>query len=232
MVFCLAGDKIIMARNIEEAILEDENLDEWDLITPLKHLLDRYYFYIRPDGKLDKLISAQAWDNPWIHFNRSPINDCSVYHTVHFGCFNIFPEFCTSCWKVAIYPTDYEELMTLYKVLSEMGLPSKCGIDRRGFGRLYGGFIYSDSQGDAEKTHQAIKKILPDMESLVKCSCTEFTNKLGDPAKWEITDRQLRLEAMLREWLAVDNNVYYQPPYLKAYTIKQWREFAEKNKEK
>ncbi len=221
-----------MAHNVEEAILNGENLDEWDLITPLKPLLERYYLYVRPDGKLDKLISAQAWNNPWIHFNRTPGNDCAVYHMIYFDCFNIIPQYCTSCWKIAIYPSNYEELMSVYKVLSGIGLPAKCGIDLRGLGRLYGGFIYVHSQEEAEKVHKKIEKLLPDIESTVKCSCTEFVNKFGDPTKWEVTDKQLRLEAMLRDWLAVDNNVYYQPPYLKASIVNRWKKFAEEKESK
>ena len=218
-----------MEKNVEEAILNGENLDTWDLITPLKSLLERYYLYVRPDGKLDKLISAQAWNNPWIHFNREPENYCAAYHMIYFDCFNIIPKFCTSCWKIAIYPKNYEELMEVYKVLSESGLPSKCGIDKRGLGRLYGGYIYFKSQNEAEKVHKDIKALLPDLESTIKCACTEFANKLGDPAKWIVTDKQLQLESLLREWLAVDENVYTQPPYLKAYIVKKWREFSEKH---
>jgi len=214
--------------NIEEAILTGGNLDEWDLITPLKPLLERYFLYVRPDGKLDKLVYAQTWDNPWIHFNRDPTNNCSTYHLVHFDCFKIIPKQCTSCWKIAIYPASYEELMKVYKVLSEIGLPSKCGIDMRGLGRLYGGYIYFISQKAAQTTHSEIKELLPDIESTVKCACTQFT-KFGDPSQWQVTDKQLRLEALLREWLVIDENVYTQPPYLKAYIINKWRKFAEEN---
>ena len=74
-----------------------------------------------------------------------------------------------------------------------------------------------------------VKALLPDLESTIKCACTEFANKLGDPAKWIVTDKQLQLESLLREWLAVDENVYTQPPYLKAYIVKKWREFSEKH---
>ena len=110
-----------------------------------------------------------------------------------------------------------------------MGLPAKCGMDKRGLGHPYGGFIYADSKKEAKRVHREIKEIFPDIESIVKCSCTEFTQKFGDPAKWEVSDKQLRLEALLRDWLAVDNNVYYQPPYLKAHIVNSWRKFAEEN---
>jgi hypothetical protein len=213
-----------MEKDVEKAVL-DGNLDaleRYDFLSPILPYLRKAGYCIKPDGKIYKPIHQLDPNDPWIHFNKRPSNTCRLYNDIINHHFGIVPSPCFECVKVAVYPITLKELMEVYRVFKKVCYPCKCGIDERGYGQLFGGYIYTDAIYKGVDILKEMRQLLGGIKIIVKQGCTEF----GLVDNWK---QDLELERMILDWFEVDNNVYHQPPYLKARIVRHWHEFAKKH---
>jgi hypothetical protein len=93
-----------------------------------------------------------------------------------------------------------------------MGLPSKCGIEKRSYTPLskyrYGGYIYNRSYDEGIENLKRLREVLKnskplsDVECYLKRACTEMEMAFPNSHEWKITQEQHAIEDML-DWLLV-----------------------------
>ncbi|KPK37048.1 MAG: hypothetical protein AMJ69_12720, partial [Gammaproteobacteria bacterium SG8_47] len=66
----------------------------------------------------------------------------------------------------------------------------------------------------------------PDVPVILKRACTEFEHEVGPSDKWEVTDEQRHIEALVDRWVVQDPMVQDQPDYLINRVHRRWVEFA------
>ena len=109
------------------------NLDRINLVKKLKPLLKpggRYHARME-DGRFVPNFPAMATDAPWVYVKSSLGMRCDIYHGVLFNILKIIPSRCRACFKVVVRPRNVVDLFDLYELMREMGVPCKCGIEKR-----------------------------------------------------------------------------------------------------
>ncbi|MCK5604834.1 hypothetical protein KAR91_23290 [Candidatus Pacearchaeota archaeon] len=204
-----------------------------DILTSIKPLMEKEGYYVRPDGKVDRMLHATAWDTPWIHQWQTAANDCGLWHRVVFPFFNVVPYHCQNCWKVVVAPRTVEELFDLFELQKELEHPCKCGIELRGTDtRRYGGYFYNhNGREDGEQCYLKVREVVneaisPDVPVILKCACTEYEQKYGPPLEYEVTDEQRKLEDWITEWVVVPDKVFSQVIHQQAFVMRKWLHHA------
>jgi hypothetical protein len=203
-------------------------LTRMDIITKLKPMLRGSGWIIRPDGKIDLPIRQVALETPWVHSYQDNYNECTLWHSLVFDRFRFWPTYCMGCWKVVAMPPTLEALFDLYEYQKEYGKPCKCGIEIRStVNRLYGGYFYNRGKEAGQAAYEKIRKDLDDSIGLIlKCGCSEFELGIGPAEDWEVTDDQLESEDLLRQWVVIPDNIFVQPPPLRAHVMLRWIHWA------
>jgi len=162
-----------------------------------------------PHGKLTLRTMASAYGNPWYFIKHGLLRECLLWHDFYFEKFGIIPSECMiRCWKTVIQTHSDPSKQTVYDLfvmrdfLTELNLPSKCGVDIRLFTPMrYAGFVYGDSIEQGKEYHavvsERIKKVLPNAKVILKRSCTEFEQKYPKSETWRLTEEQIRFEDKL-----------------------------------
>lgn len=206
------------------------NLTEKDIIEPVRPLLERGLFRFTTAGKIES-DQQMVSETPWVHVRQCTWRNCSLWHQVWFGHYNIIPSGCQECWKVVIRPRTLAELFQVHDLLCALDLPSKCGIEKRySVHGLYGGYMYNDSKEEGLSCLENIRKMLPDgVEAFLKRACTEFEHKFGDSSKWGVTPEQLALEKRLDDLFIDTRKKGDQGKELKNHVMANWIRFAYAN---
>ena len=120
------------------------NLSRLNLISKLKSLLGPkggYHCRIE-DGRFAPNFPAMATNAPWVYVKQGIGIRCDIYHQVFFNVIKMIPSRCRKCYKVVCMPQTLVQLFDLYELMREMGVPCKCGIEKRETDvRLYGGYF-------------------------------------------------------------------------------------------
>lgn len=151
--------------------------------------------------KTKKIESVQG---PWVFTNMPESGTAGeICHRIHqymFPKLGIIPILCHDCFKVVVKPKTVVQLFDLQKLQKKLNLPSKCGIELRGFvPSLYGGYFYNKGIEKGRECYKLIRKrvserISPDIEVILKRGCTEFEMSHGPSDKWGIDINQKKLE--------------------------------------
>jgi len=202
-------------------------IDKWDLVTKLMPLFENGTLFIREDGKIDHK-RVPIFHGPWAYVQHMG-KDCFLYHKIYFQFWNRIHSECQSCFKVVIEPRTLRELMDLYHIQKHLNYPSKCGVEiyRENSTKKYGGYFYCNGLVEGQKRYKEVRQMIdleisPAVPVILKRSCTEYEQELGDSANWGIDDGQAEEEVILRDSFV--NNVidYSQARHMIAHVHTHW----------
>jgi hypothetical protein len=209
-------------------------LKDRDILLKLQPLFDSNVFYIRDDGIITHK-TRLPHSTPWIHVVQAPNRNCTLLH-LYYTYLGIIHSRCQECWKVVVRPRTLRELHVLWELQKTLGLPSKCGIERRDFVcGLYGGYFYNDSLEQGRECYELVRtnvdqKISPEVDGLLKRGCTEFEIcKVGKGCPsdgWAVSDEQKALELRLSDLIDETAPKLKQPDHLVESTFRSFIEWA------
>ena len=220
------------------------NLSKIALTLKLKSLLKPGGgFHLRlEDGKFVPNAVSLGWDAPWVYVKTVSDARCDIYHRVFFNVLKKVPGRCRNCWKIVVRPRNLVELFDLYEFQREMGVPCKCGIERRPtVDGLYGGYFYTKSKEQGLERYKQVRKLVnkhlsPRTEVVLKRYCTEFeigpgslgaSNELPDQ-----TPEELDLENLILDYFPRVGFGTKQPDHLTAGVMCEWIGYAYQNGDK
>jgi hypothetical protein len=186
-----------------------EDLSEIDILGPIASGLNAGKYTYSMDGKLRfaKGLELKV-DSPWIDTKIALDRHCGLWHIIYFNEYRLVSRNCFNCWKIVVRPKTLKDLFGLYEIQQKMGLPSKCGAERRTYAThkgWYAGFWYCPMQGGLEgarEFHKTISYRVKDALGIqtpvtLKRACTEFEDFFGPSDLWEYPDAWARLEDLL-----------------------------------
>ena len=128
-----------------------------------------------------------------VHTNKTQLYRGSIgqdncpRHKMVFNRFNIIPEYCFSCYKVAFEPRTVLELFKLLFVFEKIKLPGdnsrKCIVEvRPDIPGTYKGFIYCKSMDEGKEILDIVRPMVEEeiskgIPALIKRGCSEFQLK-------------------------------------------------------
>lgn len=211
-----------------------------DVIGLIRPLLQQAGYRLRDaDGKI-YAETFMAWDTPWHHVYHAGNLDCHTWHKIMFDFVfkatdkKFVPINCQNCFKVVCRPPTLKSLFTLLDLQKRLGLPSKCGIEiRMETMGLYGGYWYCWGIDQGLDRYEIVREAIdkepglgPDVPVVLKRACTEFEMVAGPSDKWEVTEEQEHLEALVNRWLVRDIKHRTQPDHAIATVHRKWIEWA------
>jgi hypothetical protein len=219
------------------------NLNRLNLVKKIVELVTKGGYYARPeDGKFVPRLPGAPLDAPWVYVKVHQQLRCDVYHRVLFKFFKIVPSTCRSCWKIVVMPRTVVELFDLYELQKDMGVPCKCGIEkRRTDTRLYGGYFYTQGEAEGLERYKQVRKLVNSHLSkatpvILKRYCSEY--EIGDGVDKglgpsdelpDLTEDEIWMENyVLSNFPAVGYGLP-QPDHIVANTMMEWIHYAFKH---
>jgi hypothetical protein len=212
-----------------------------DLVTKLQPLLERQGYILRTsDSKFYPRNAGMSWDAPWIYVQHDPTLRCDLYHRVFYNLLDHIHSRCRQCWKVVVRPKTVVQLIDLYEFQREMGVPCKCGLERRTtVCGLYGGYFYTRSLEQGRKRYEQVRALVDERLSLdvpviLKRYCTEF--ELGGQGGIKgkgpsdktppATEEEMEYERYVEAHFPPVGGGNPMPDHLIATTIRRWIHYA------
>lgn len=187
---------------------------------------------LQPNGKI-LIVTRPAYDTPWIHAKIMADRSCNIYHSLYFGYFKIIHPICLNCWKIIARPGTLRQLVQVLEYQRESGRFAKSGIERRQtVCGQYGAYWYTNSVEEGLSLRDKLRKDLKSIgnfadDIILKRGCTEFEHAMGPSEKWEISDKQRKVQEELDRVLYSDvKEQYYQPESVVLSTFRKWVSFA------
>jgi hypothetical protein len=215
-------------------------LDKLAIIRKLRVLFDSGAYILRSeDSKIVPRVITMAWECPWIYTKPLPGARCDIYHKVFFRTLDHVHTYCRNCWKVVVRPRNLVELFNLYEFQREMGVPCKCGIERRqAVEGLYGGYFYTRSKEQGLERYKEVRELTserlsPETPVILKRYCTEF--ELGGWGKPgfgpsdqlpDTTDEEKEMEEWIEHHFPPVGYNTLQPDHLAANVMMAWIDYA------
>jgi len=217
-------------------------LTKKDKLTPVKSLLEKRGYIMRlEDGKLVPRLPSVGYDAPWVYVQAADAARCDLYTTVFFKTLRWIHSYCRECYKIVVRPQTVVDLFKLYELQREMGVPCKCGLERRNtVCGLYGGYFYTRGIEQGRRRYKQVREFVderlsPDTPVILKRYCTEMetcsydpndvpqgpSNETPDVTK-EQREWELEVEAMFPK-VGYGNK---QPDWLIANRMREWIHFA------
>lgn len=231
------------------------NLYEWlkghDVLTWLEPLWESGRWFLNKDGKLEAKRTQAALDTPWVHHGHLEENECMfgqlIFNIVsrrisqHFADMKPFvPSRCQNCFKVVARPQTLVQLFALDELQVRLGRPSKCGIEtRQSVDALYGGYFYNKGLEAGKECYQEVRSALDDdpylgpaVPLILKRGCTEMEHETGPSDKWEVSEEQMVIEDLVRDFIVLEPDLNDQPEPIVWRTKRKWIEYARMNGDK
>jgi len=213
-------------------------LDRINLIKKLAPLLrpgGGYHCRIE-DGKFVPNSVAMANDAPWVYVKSASDLRCDIFHAVLFNVCELIPSRCRECWKVVVRPRTLRELFDLYELQITMGVPCKCGMEKRlTTTSLYGGYFYCKGKEQGLERYKEVRELVskhlsPDTGVVLKRYCTEYeigpkgqgpSNELPD-----LTEDELWFEKYVIDHFPSVGFGTPQPDHITAQVMQDWIHYA------
>jgi hypothetical protein len=201
-----------------------------DILTPLVKGSAASYYIDSVTNKIKVELREKRLDHNWIH-NEAPLGgNCDVYQEI-FNAFRFVPTYCLDCYKLVVRPKTVKQLIQLWELQDELGLPSKCGWESREYVHgNYGGYFYARG---LEHGKQLQKELVPKIEEKLghvpihlKRFCTEFEHELcsGDTSRYQQPIGAKEIEAKMIDALddCYKEEAKSQPDFLKERIMLRW----------
>lgn len=216
-----------------------------DILEHLRPLWERQGFKLREaDGKLIGT-PIPAVEGPWHYVKHRWEFDCHTWHHIIFEFFGkkrllgrpFVPSKCQECFKVVVRPQTLKQLFLLEKLQERLDRPCKCGVEVRDTVHgLYGGYFYCHGLEEGVARYREVRAAINAAEGLgwevpviLKRACTEFELECGPSDKWTVTPEQLKIEAMVDQFIVKDDVARVQPAHVVRHIHRKWIEFAWKH---
>ena len=213
-------------------------LDRLNMVKRLSKLLERGggYHCRLEDGRFVPNNPAMAVDAPWVYVKSDIATRCDIYHRVFFDILNMIPSKCRRCFKVVVMPRNLVELFDLYELQREMGVPCKCGTEKRLTDtRLYGGYFYCDGVEEGRERYKEVRKLVderlsPETPVILKRYCTEY--EIGPMGKGpsdelpEMTEDEKWIEEYIISIMPSVGFNTRQPDWIAASVMQGWIHWA------
>ena len=217
-----------------------------DVISPIKQYIMNGSFKMGVDGTI-KMNPVLIPDRPWLNASHCPDRACGIWMDVMFKHYQIIPNGCRNCWKLAMRPKTLKDLFTIREFqLSMKQYPSKCGMEQRGYTHNkggYGAFWYNPLDGGlqvARERHKEISrlldKIVPGHGLILKRGCTEMENMTlrqgkGGSEDWDKDAEYYDSSEAVIAPIFIDNDSILfkeleEPWHVVKHTIRRWIEWA------
>ena len=210
------------------------NLSRLNLISKLKPLLGPkggYHCRIE-DGRFAPNFPAMATNAPWVYVKQGIGIRCDIYHQIFFNVLKMIPSRCRKCYKVVCMPQTLVQLFDLYELMREMGVPCKCGIEKRETDvRLYGGYFYCVGKEEGLERYKEVRAAIderlgPEVGVILKRYCTEYEigSKGQGPSNElpEMTEDEEWFEKYLMDHFPSIGYGTKQPDHVTANVMQQW----------
>ncbi len=212
-----------------------------DIVGHLSELFRRGGFQLRQGDGMIHCEQTTTIDTPWHHVRHDEWLDCGLWHRVMFDFLSqqlpgrFVPSRCQECWKVVVRPRTVVELFALLDLQKRLDRPSKCGIEiRPTVHGNYGGYFYCRSLEDGMACYTEVRAAIdadshlgPDIGVLLKRACTEYEMACGPSDKWQISEAQLALEALVEQtFVPAIIEEHTQPDHLIRHVHARWIEHA------
>jgi len=213
-----------------------EELCFFDILEPIKGLLDRGVYWINLDGLVETKVAISHL-SPWRHAKHAEDRSCAFCAQVLFTYYHILPKDCMNCWKIVAHPKDYAQACEMLELQKEFGVPSKTGMEERQYSGSLGGwssFWYCPLDGGLDEARtvftlveQTVRKRFGEdaPKVILKRGCTEMEKMAGPSDKW-----QYPLTAQIKEQLVraayVPRISHPHPRMLEVHIEKKWIEWA------
>jgi len=213
-------------------------LDKINLVKKLAKILGPHggYHLRMEDGKFVPNNPAMSEVTPWVYVKVTDDARCDIYHRIFFNVLEHVPSYCRNCWKVVVKPKTLKDLFDLYELMKQMGVPCKCGIERRKTTTsLYGGYFYCRGKTEGEKRYIEVKKIVdkflsPDTPVILKRYCTEY--EIGPGSKGpsdqlpDVTPEEKEVEEYIIDKFPRVGFNAPQPDFVVAGVMMEWIHYA------
>jgi len=194
-----------------------------------------------------RMHETKETNTPWLVHKRCKGQLCHIFHTTYLGVFGVIPQYCFKhCWKIAacnkgmtkdtIRQLTMKEIMEIEEAQQYLDMPSKCGMDRRDYTpNTWGSFWYFNSLDEARRNFNKIRGTLdlidPDIDLIIKRSCTEFELYLGPSDTWDDLELDwMERESVLDGWiLREDREPTYQHELIKRNVRNRMLQWAHKH---
>jgi hypothetical protein len=155
---------------------------------------------------------ALSVNTPWSHAKTTRTKYCTLDHQIIFNTWQIIPERCLECWKIAVSPKNFKELLAMETLQQHMDVPCKCGMEMRDYTpKHYGGYWYTSSLDSGRKRFIEVKEAIAEYVSpecaetaILKRGCTEYEMVLGPSPFWNISKQD-------SEFVEVVESMVYLP---------------------
>ena len=215
-------------------------LNRMNLVKPLEPLLRQGggYHARLEDGRFVPNFPAMATDAPWVYVKTALDLRCDIFHRVMFNTLKLIPSRCRKCYKVVVMPRTIVELFDLYEFQRTMGVPCKCGIEKRPTtNRLYGGYFYCNGLEEGLERYKEVRALVdenlsPETGVILKRYCTEY--EVGPMAHGpsdelpEMTDDEKWLEGYVMDHFPSVGYGTPQPDYITASVMMEWIHHAQR----
>uniref|UniRef100_A0A6M3L805 Uncharacterized protein n=1 Tax=viral metagenome TaxID=1070528 RepID=A0A6M3L805_9ZZZZ len=223
-----------------------EKLASIDVIGPAAEFMDAHGFGLVENGKIAPM---NPWHHkiqtPWINAVAAPDRDCGRWLGVYFPVYGFIPRHCYHCFKIVVKPNTLDDLFKLHELQVKMGLPAKCGVERRPHGThrgVYMGFWYcprNEGLEGARKLHRTISLRVKDKlgiqtSVILKRACTEFEDSHGPSENWEYPEKLHLFEDLLdATWVMPypPREERVEPTVLQVYIKRVWIDHGIRNRD-
>ncbi len=177
---------------------------------------------------------------PWVHATNKTERVCGKWIQIYFRNCKLISKCCRCCWKVVWTGETLDQLFRLLKIQEEMGLESKCGVERRPWtGKLgfYQGFWYTPLDGGLDGARELWKKVQDKLSKdkvlggtslILKRGCTEFEQWYNPSDAWDEFAERLEWDKIqsLLDPLFHDPVLGVNLKSIQLHTQKKWIEYA------
>jgi hypothetical protein len=203
------------------------HLLRWDVISRVQPLLDSGHYFLRPDGRIDRLTRPDHLAT-WL-FTRHAGRDCHLFHKIFWTYYGLVHSRCRSCWKIEVLPQTVAELFRLNDFIQGLGLAAKCGLlePSSDGGPEYRGYFYLDSRAEAEAAYARVgaevkRELGDETPVLLRRACPEFRAQLEAGPRIPVPAEQEKLERILGEVFVGEVSGRRQSRHVKAHVMRAW----------
>lgn len=214
-----------------------EELVDTDVVTPVRELIGKTV-RLTPEGTFEPILPPvmdPAVD--WIFACREKERHCKLWFSVYFKNYGLISRNCFNCWKIVVRPKTLKDLVKLMNFQRDLGLPGKCGLEKRNYATYkgwYAGFWYCPFPGTQDSGREYYRKIATEFHKvfpinepiILKRACTEMEEMAGPTDRWGYPEGQGMYEDLLDAVWKMPLDTMEQPTMLKRLIMRHWIEYA------
>lgn len=205
-----------------------------DPIQRVENLVDQGAFDLDENSNIIVPGVAYFANHAWVHTAKDTQRRCMKWYQIYWAKYGLISAGCHGCFKVVVRPLTLKQLFGVYEVQQRMGLPAKCGIERRQNSRgLYRGFWYAPLSQGLEGGRDLYKKVRTklkqsglDLKMILKRGCTEMEQARGASDQWEYTPQMAMYEDVLDAVIVEMPTSKHTPKVLDMHIQRKWIEWA------